>query len=83
MLTEHWRLGDPNWASLSTPAYHYTEYYRGMDAGFLEYYRFPDDPGEVTNLFGDGDPLTPTAAETDPLASALQSARTCVGSNCP
>jgi arylsulfatase A-like enzyme len=83
MLTEHWRRADPNWASLTSPSYHYTEYYQGADAGFLEYYRFPADPGETANLFGDGDPLSPPAAETDPIASSLQSARTCVGSSCP
>jgi hypothetical protein len=83
MLTEHWRLGDPNWASMTSPSYHYTEYYRGQDDGFLEYYRFPDDPGEITNLFGDGDPLIPPPSETTPIASDLDAARVCAGNDCP
>jgi arylsulfatase A-like enzyme len=83
MLTEHWRTGDPNWASLTSPSYHYTEYYRSPNEGFLEYYRFPGDIAEITNLFGDGDPSDPPAGETNPIASQLQSARTCVGSSCP
>jgi arylsulfatase A-like enzyme len=83
MLTEHWRAGDPNWASVTSPSYHYTEYYRSADAGFLEYYRFPADLAEVTNLFGDDDHLDPPVTETNPVASYLQSARTCVGGTCP
>jgi arylsulfatase A-like enzyme len=83
ILTEFWRSGTPNWASLTTPGYQYTEYYSFADAGFFEYYRFPGDLAQVTNLFADGTPGDPPPAETDPIAADLQSSRTCAGSSCP
>ena len=83
MLTEHWRLGEPNWASLTSPDHQYTEYYRGLDEGFREYYRLPSDPAQLTNLFADDDPSDPHSFETNPIADQLQSARTCAGETCP
>lgn len=83
MLTEHWRAGSPNWASLTSPSYQYTEYYQSPNTGFLEYYRFPGDIAQLTNLFGDGNPGDPPPIETNPIAGDLQSARSCTGAGCP
>lgn len=83
MLTESWRNGVLGWTSLTGPDHQYTEYYASPDAGFVEYYRFPQDIDQVTNLFGDGDPSDPPASETDPLAAGVQAGRTCTGSACP
>jgi arylsulfatase A-like enzyme len=83
MLTEHWRSDAPDWASLTSASNQYTKYYQSPDAGFLEYYRFPGDLAEVTNLLGDDNPLDPPAGETAPIDADLEASRTCVGSSCP
>ena len=83
ILTEYWRTGVFDWASITTSGYQYTEYYNTPDVGFREYYRFPGDLAQVTNLFGDDTPGDPPPGETDPIATDLQSSLTCVGSACP
>ena len=83
ILTEFWRSGIWNWASLTTSSYQYTEYYSHADSGFLEYYRFPGDLAQTTNLFADDTPGDPPPSETNPIAADLQSSRTCAGAACP
>ena len=84
ILTEYWRQGVADWASLISPAYQYIEYYGDPDVGFREYYRFPSDLAQVTNLFADDTAGDPPPSETNPIAADLQSSRTCVGAaNCP
>ena len=84
MLTEFWQLASiPTFASLTSPTYQYTEYYDTPDAGFREFYRFPGDLSQLTNLFQDSDPSDPLPGETDPIADSLSSLRTCAGSTCP
>jgi arylsulfatase A-like enzyme len=83
ILTEYWRTGVFDWASLTTSGNQYTEYYTAPDTGFLEYYRFPGDLAQVTNLFGDDTPGDPPPSETDPIAADLQSSLTCAGATCP
>jgi arylsulfatase A-like enzyme len=83
LLAEFFRAGVTRWRSLIGPSYQYTEYVGSVDDGFREYYRFPADLAQLTNLLGDEDPADPPADEVQPLAAALESSRGCTGSDCP
>jgi arylsulfatase A-like enzyme len=73
----------PTWAALRNDSYHYIEYYDETGAiTFREYYDLVNDPFELVNLLGDGDPTNdpPNAAA---LSAQLVQDKQCSGSNCP
>ncbi|MBA3291471.1 MAG: sulfatase-like hydrolase/transferase, partial [Actinobacteria bacterium] len=89
LLLEHFaesRRAVPNWASLVTGAEQYTEYYEadGTTLAFREYYDAVNDPWQLTNTLGDGDPLNDPAPPTlARLQRQLDLDRNCAGSDCP
>ena len=87
MLLEYWlspdATGIPTWASIKTATYQYVEWYStdNTTVTFREYYNLVNDPDELVNLLGDGNPANdPNIA---PLAAQLAADRACAGSNCP
>lgn len=86
LLLESWhdpKVNVPEWASILTPAFHYTEYYRSGDPrpDVREYYDLATDPWELVNLLGD------RTSANDPdvtnLSVDLAAHRACAGSGCP
>lgn len=70
------------WAVTRTLDYQYTEYYDNMgNITFREYYDLQNDPLQMRNLYGDGDPLN------DPpyllMQSELAADTSCEGDDCP
>ncbi len=87
LLHEFWAPpgpgGRPGWASLHGPTYQYTEYYDAEGTVvFREYYDLVEDPWELNNLLGDGDPLN-DPPEAELLSFQLAQDRTCSGPTCP
>jgi arylsulfatase A-like enzyme len=87
MLLEYWlspdATGIPTWASIRTATYQYVEWYStdNTTVTFREYYNLVNDPDELVNLLGDGNPANdPNIA---PLAAQLAADRACSGSSCP
>ena len=87
ILTEYWEdpannNGVPDWTSIRNEHRMYSEYYDGS-GGLLarEFYDLDDDPWELHNLLGDGDPSNdPDVTE---VAMQLEEYRTCAGTQCP
>jgi arylsulfatase A-like enzyme len=73
----------PNWASLRTKAFQYTEYYKREGGGvrFREYYDLERDPWQLHNLLGDEHPSNDPNVEA--LTRRLDRARACEGTDCP
>jgi arylsulfatase A-like enzyme len=73
----------PNWASIRSAAYQYVEYYAddGTTVEFREYYDLREDPWQLVNLLGDGDPTNDPDVPT--LHARLAADRACAGSSCP
>lgn len=75
--------GLPDWASILSNSYQFTEYYeKGTgDLMYREYYDLESDPFALENLLGDDDP------DNDPdlqsLGEDLDAIRSCVGAECP
>jgi arylsulfatase A-like enzyme len=73
----------PPWASTRTLDYQYIEYYDDQGATtFREYYDLVNDPWQLENLLGDGDPANDPPAEPL-LQQQLQTDRSCQGTDCP
>jgi arylsulfatase A-like enzyme len=75
----------PAWAGLVTRQYQYVEYYNEpASRTFREYYDLLNDPWQLENLLGDGDPSTgPSPAEAESLSAQLVLDRRCSGAECP
>jgi arylsulfatase A-like enzyme len=76
--------GSNAWAALRTQTSHYIEQYEGVDGQsirFREYYDLTNDPWEMDNLLGDGNPAND--AGTAALAAQLAADRGCAGAGCP
>jgi len=71
----------PDWASLRSHSFQYTEYRRDGELVLREYYDMERDPWQLENLLGDD------SEENDPdieeLETALEEARSCEGASCP
>lgn len=82
ILIEYWSGGPTpvpwDWASLRTTDAQYVEYYESLGPpAFLEYYDLVEDPWQLVNLLGDGDPTNdPSIAG---LAAQLALDRQCAG----
>jgi arylsulfatase A-like enzyme len=85
LLLEYWidTGGIPEWASLRTRSYQYTEYYGedGLTPVFREYYDVGQDPSQLHNLLGTVDPGDDPAY--DVLSDQLAADRGCDGTDCP
>ena len=85
MLLESWPWGGasaPQWASLWTRRYQYTEYYaEDGDIVFREFYDLRADPWQLTNLLHDGRPGNDPDVEA--LHDRLRLDTRCVGAACP
>ena len=77
-LNEAWTTRGA-WASIRTPTYQYIEYYdeTGSEVRLTEYYDLVEDPNQLTNRFGDGNPRNDPFP--DPFHRELLEARSCVG----
>lgn len=87
-LTEYWQddgnvPGIPDWASVTTPAYAYTEYYQAdsTTVRFREYYDLVNDPHELVNLLADG--TTANDPNVTAISAQLRADRACKGAACP
>ncbi len=87
-LTEYWQdpgnvKSIPDWASLTTATYEYTEYYEvdSTTVRFREYYNLANDPYRLVNLFADGVPANDPNVQT--ISAQLRADRTCRGAACP
>jgi arylsulfatase A-like enzyme len=80
LLTEFFvsQSNAPPWGSTLTPTYQYTEY----TTGEREYYNLVNDPWQLTNLLGDGDPNN-DPSNVSQLSSQLATDRQCIGASCP
>jgi N-acetylglucosamine-6-sulfatase len=78
---ENWRIGLPDWISMRTPNYQYTEYY-SREGGFLfnEYYDIDSDPFQLNNLLGDRDESNDP--NEDQLTHELARYKKCRGEDC-
>jgi N-acetylglucosamine-6-sulfatase len=75
--------GIPTWASLTTAAWQYIEYY-GADnttVAFREYFDRTADPWELDNVLADHD--SGNDPDVDALSARLQRAVHCTGRDCP
>ncbi len=76
--------GIPTWASIRTSTFQYTEYYGADNAmttvSFREYYDMVNDPFQLVNLYGDGNPANDP--DTAALSAQLAAQKTCVGATC-
>jgi arylsulfatase A-like enzyme len=71
----------PDWASLRSDSYQYTEYRRGGEVVFREYYDLTRDQWQLENLLGDSS--TENDPDLEPLQGDLEEARACEGASCP
>ena len=75
----------PTWAATLTRGYEYVEHF-GDDGEMMsrEYYDLIDDPWQLDNLLGDGDPTNdPPSPTLQALSVVLSRDRECAGSSCP
>jgi arylsulfatase A-like enzyme len=72
----------PSWSAIVTHTSIFVEY-RAVGGGLIarEYYDLANDPEQLVNLFGDGDPTNDPDART--LSSDLRSMMGCAGVTCP
>ncbi len=77
--------GIPNWASITTTNYQYTEYYwPGGGIRFRELYYLKNDPYQLNNVLADGNPRNdPDPGWLRTLSSRVANDRKCSGSACP
>ncbi len=71
-----------DWAAIRTASYQFTEWYdRTAEQGVIarEYYDLVQDPYQLTNLLGDGDPSAPPPEEIARLSAQLERDRRCEG----
>jgi arylsulfatase A-like enzyme len=86
-IYDNWRQHIPDWASILSPSFQYTEYYRrgyeerGARVMFREYYNLEGDPFQLDNLLADDDDSNDPDVEA--LSSRLADYRTCEGESCP
>jgi arylsulfatase A-like enzyme len=72
----------PEWASIRTASYQYTEYYeRGRVPTFREHYDLRADPWQLRNILADHDPSNDPDVAT--LSDRLAADRRCEGADCP
>ncbi|MDQ4065886.1 MAG: sulfatase [Actinomycetota bacterium] len=73
----------PPWAGIRSESYQYVEYYDKESGEVVarEYYDLTNDPWQLVNLYGDGDPLNDPALTVHQADLAL--IRECRGSSCP
>ncbi|MDQ3954928.1 MAG: sulfatase [Actinomycetota bacterium] len=90
MFFEHWAESErdvPDYASLRTDTYQYTEYYEGegrLIPTFREYFDLVNDPWQLENLLGNEDPLDdPSPVDIAALQAKIQQYRDCAGTACP
>lgn len=84
ILLEEYDNGSlPDWASILTNEYQYTEYFdkRGSPVTFREFYDVANDPDELTNLLMGARP-GPRPTQVDELQQLLRRVENCVGSEC-
>ena len=80
-LDESNGLGRPTWASIRSSTRQYTEYYDTAGAvTFREYYDMVNDPYQLVNLLGDGNPANDPSYAS--LSAQLLAQRQCAGSAC-
>lgn len=87
-LAEYWQDDNnnkviPNWATITTDTFQYTEYYEPEapdTVTYREYYDLVADPHQLTNLFGDSNPANDPAIA--PLHSQLVAQKTCAATSC-
>lgn len=87
-LAEYWQDDNnnkviPNWASITTDTFQYTEYYEPEapnTVSYREYYDLVADPHQLTNLFGDASTANDPAIA--PLHNQLVAQKTCAGPTC-
>lgn len=73
-----------SWASIRTRTIQYVEYYAadGASVDFREYYDLQEDPYQLRNLLGDGNPANdPPPTELQELSLRLSGYRTCQGTS--
>lgn len=73
--------GLPNWSSLRSDSYQYTEYRRAGKIVFSEYYDMTEDPWQLDNLLGDRSDANDPDVER--LHDELEETRSCEGNSCP
>ncbi len=75
----------PDWASITTTNYQYTEYYWPKGGiRFRELYYLKDDPYQLNNVLADGNPRNdPNPAWLKTLSETVARDRACSGSACP
>ncbi|MGH2767197.1 MAG: hypothetical protein ACRDKA_15020, partial [Actinomycetota bacterium] len=89
LFFEYWYNGEstiPTWRSIRTEAYQYIETYAEVTGAVdsREYYDLIEDPYQLTNLLGDGDPLNdPPPDEVARLSLQIDRDRRCVGTTGP
>jgi arylsulfatase A-like enzyme len=89
LFFEYWFNGEsiiPTWRSIRTRAYQYIETYAEGTGAIesREYYDLMQDPFQLTNLLGDGDPLNdPPPDEVTRLSLQLDRDRRCQGTTGP
>lgn len=80
ILLEEYDNGSlPDWVSILTNEYQYTEYFdkQGSPVTFRELYDLVNDPDQLTNILSEE-----TTPEADELQRLLRSVENCVGSEC-
>ena len=89
MFFEHWAEPErlvPNYTSLRTEAFQYTEYYGDgeVQPDFQEYYDLEADPWQLENLLGNDD-LTddPSPQDLAVIQAKIQLYKRCAGATCP
>ncbi|MDQ3952257.1 MAG: sulfatase [Actinomycetota bacterium] len=88
ILTEQWgswSVNRPEWASIRTHDYQYTQYYyKDRRLRFREFYDLRTDPWQVKNLLGDANPGNdPSQFVVKQLEMQLERDRACAGITCP
>lgn len=76
----------PTWAAVRTSTYLYAEYYgtspsTATTPSYREYYDMVNDPFQLVNLYGDGNPANDP--DTAALSAQLAALKTCSATTCP